>query len=164
MFRSILKPVLLTLILVVSIAIAGVQAASLKKGSIAPAFSLKSLQGKQVSLADMKKNGLVMLVFWEPECMYCFMHIQELNALHTKYHNNKLTIAAINFLGEYEAEIQDYVTANGVKYMMLTDRLKNIDVAQSYNVFGTPTIVLISTEGTILYYGHKIPDMDQWLS
>jgi len=139
-------------------------AAGLKAGALAPGFNLKSLNGKQVSLKSLRDKGLVMLVFWEPECMYCYMHIPEFNALHAKYNNKGLSIAAINFLGEYEAEIKDYVDNNNVTYMMLTDQLKNIDVAQAYKVIGSPTIVLISSKGKILYYGHNVPDISKWLS
>lgn len=138
-------------------------AAALKTGTTAPDFTLKSLQGKQIALKDLQKKGITMLIFWEPECMYCYMHIQEFNTLHKKYNNKGLTIAAINFLGEHDAEIQEYVDNNNLKYMMLSDRLKNIDVASAYKVFASPTIVVISKQGKILYYGHKVPDIRQWL-
>ena len=138
-------------------------AAGLKPGMDAPGFDLKSLQGKQVTLRSLQDKGHVMLVFWEPECIFCYMHIHEFNALHTKYDNKGLSIAAINFRGEYEAEIEDYVEENKLKYLMLTDQLKNIAVADSYKVFASPTIVLISPEGKIIYYGHNIPDINKWL-
>lgn len=138
-------------------------AAGLKAGMSAPGFELKSLQGEQVSLKSLQDKGLVMLVFWAPECVYCYMHIQDFNELHNKYNNKGLTVAAINFHGEYEEEVKDYVETNNIVYLMLTDQLKNIDVAESYKVFATPTIVLISKKGKILYYGHKVPDVGKLL-
>lgn len=137
--------------------------AGLKPGQDAPPFELKSLQGEFISLQDLTTKGHVMLIFWEPECVYCYMHIKELNAMHRKYKNNGLTLAAINFLGEHEKAIQDYVDTNGVEYLMLTDQVKNIDVAEQYQVIGSPTIVVISPANKVVFYGHKLPVIDQLL-
>jgi len=138
--------------------------AGMKPGESAPAFTLKSLDGGQVSLKDLTSKGHVMLVFWEPECVYCYMHINDFNTLHEQYKDKGFTLAAINFLGEYEAEIREYVNNNGLKYLMLTDQTKNIDVAQAYKVIGSPTIIVIAPDQKILYSGHKIPAMDKWLN
>lgn len=137
--------------------------AGIKPGEIAPAFTLKSLNGENISLKNMTAKGHVMLVFWEPECVYCFMHIKDFNALHNKYKSKGFTLAAINFLGEYEEEIREYVSNNKLEYLMLTDQVKNIDVAQDYKVIGSPTIVVIAPDMKILYSGHKIPAVEQWL-
>jgi cytochrome c biogenesis protein CcmG/thiol:disulfide interchange protein DsbE len=134
-----------------------------KPGQIAPDFTLKKLTGGKTSLAELRKNGHVMLIFWEPNCVYCYSHIQDFNALHEKYLNKGLTVAAINFLGEYDEEIAEYVKDNNVKYLMLSDRLNNIDVAEAYRVVGSPTIVVIAPDGKVVFYGYKIPDVIQWV-
>ena len=138
-------------------------AAGLKIGDPAPAFTLKSLNGPLVSLDNLTGKGHVMLVFWETECVYCFMHIKDFNRLQEQYHDKGLTIVAINFLGEHEEEVREYVNNNHLKYLMLTDRVKNIDVASDYKVFASPTIIVVAPDKKILYYGHKIPDVDQWI-
>jgi len=138
------------------------QAATLKPGDIAPEFSLPSLEKKTVSLTGLRAKGHVMLVFWETQCVYCYSHINDFNALQKKY-PKALTIAGINFLGEYPEDIQEYATDNNVKYLLLADRLNNIDVAEAYKVIGSPTIVLIAPEGKILFYGHNIPDVSRWI-
>lgn len=137
--------------------------AALKVGDTAPGFKLKSLNGPIVSLDDLTSKGHVMLVFWETECVYCFMHIKDFNKIHDQYQYKGLTIAAINFFGEHENEVKEYVNDNHLKYLMLTDRIKNIDVASDYKVLGSPTIVIVSPEQKVLYYGHKIPDLGQWI-
>lgn len=138
--------------------------ATLKPGDQAPQFKLKNLEGQMVSLSGLLAKGHVMLVFWEPECVYCFSHISDFNALQKQYKGKGLTIAAINFLGEYEDDIRTYAKDNNVQYMMLAERLNNIDVAEAYKIIGSPTIVVISPEGKILFYGYQIPDIGQWLN
>ena len=137
--------------------------ATLKVGEQAPNFNLKNLAGQMISLSSLLSKGHVMLVFWEPECVYCFSHIKDFNALQAKYTDKGFTIAAINFLGEYEDDVRSYAMDNNIQYMMLAERLNNIDVAEAYKVIGSPTIVVISPQGKILFYGYKLPDISQWL-
>ena len=159
---NIIQKILLTMLMLVSV-IAQTHAALPKPGDVAPEFKLKNLQGKMISLSGLLAKGHVMLVFWEPECVYCFSHIKDFNALQEKYRTKGLTIAAINFLGEYEDDIREYAKSNGVKYMMLAERLNGIDVAEAYKVIGSPTIVVIAPDKKILFYGFKLPDLGQWI-
>lgn len=133
-----------------------------KVGNTAPEFQLKSLDGKLYSLSQLRKNSHVMLVFWAVECVYCYAHIKEFNRAYDQY-QGKLNIAAINVAGEYPLEVAEYVKDNGLKYLVLSERLKNLDVAEKYRVLGTPTVVLVSAEGKVLFYGHKVPALDQWI-
>ena len=140
-----------------------VSAAGLKPGEQAPDFSLKSLGGEQITLKGLLAKGPVMLVFWETQCVYCYGHIKDFNALQNQYEKKGLTIAAINFLGEYESEVREYVTDNDVQYLVLADRLNNIDVAEAYKVIGSPTIVMIAPDGKVLSYGYQIPNVATWI-
>lgn len=133
-----------------------------KVGDIAPEFALKSLKDKNVSLSYLRNKGHVLLVFWAVECVYCYAHIKVFNRAYEQY-TGRLTVAAINIAGEYKSEVADYVKDNKLKYLILSDRLNNIDVAELYNVRVTPTLVLISPEGKVLYYGHRMPELNQWL-
>jgi len=104
-------------------------AASLKVGDKAPQFELKNIEGQTISLKNLLTKGHVMLVFWELECVYCYSHIKDFNHLQEKYKAKGLTIAGINFLGEYEEDVRAYAKDNNVKYMLLAERLNNIDVS-----------------------------------
>ena len=134
-----------------------------KVGDTGADFKLKSLSGKTVTLAELKKKGHVLLIFWATECVYCYSHIGELNKLHEKYLNKGLTVAAINIGGEYEVEVRDYVKDNGVKYLVLANRLDNLDAAEAYRAVGTPTLVMIAPDGKIVFYGHNPPDVSKWV-
>ena len=160
-FFRFLRVALLASLLIVSIT---GSTAPLKAGDQAPLFKLKNLQGQIISLTGLLAKGHVMLVFWEPECVYCYSHINDFNALQKKYEHKGFTIAAINFLGEYTEDIQQYAKDNNVQYMMLAERLNNIDVAEAYKVVGSPTIVVISPKGEILSYGYQIPKLSRWMN
>ncbi len=132
-------------------------------GDTAPAFTLPSLDGKEHSLEALRSAGHVMLVFWQTECVYCYSHIGDFNRLHEQYHGKGLTVAAINIMGEYPKEVEEYATSNGLKYLVLSDRVKNIDVAEDYHVVGTPTIVVVAPSGEIVWRGHSVPDVSKWV-
>lgn len=160
-FRLLLSGFMLLLLQSTAIA----QANSIPKpGETAPGFSLKTLKGDTVSLQQLTRKGPVMLVFYETQCVYCYAHIGEFNALYDKYHQQGLSILAINYTGEYITDIKAYARDNGLKYTVITDKLTSIDVAEAYHVVGSPTIVVVDTHGKIVYYGYKLPaDIKQWL-
>jgi len=133
-------------------------------GQAAPDFSLKTLNGNSINLKQLTRRGPVMLVFYETQCVYCFSHIGEFNALHDKYHARGLSIVAINFVGEYIADIRNYARDNGLKYTVTADKLTSIDVAEAYHVVASPTIVVVDSKGRIVFYGYKLPsDVSKWL-
>ena len=133
-----------------------------KVGNTAPEFNLKAIDGSKHSLTSLRKKGHVLVVFWAVECVYCYAHIKHFNRAHEEF-NGKLTIAAINVGGEYQKEVVDYVKDNKLKYLVLSERLNNLDVGESYHVLGTPTVVLVSPEGKVLFYGHTVPDLKHWI-
>lgn len=134
-----------------------------KVGNTAPEFELKTNDGIPHSLTSLRKKGHVLLVFWAVECVYCYAHIKEFNRAHDEF-KNKLTIAAINIGGEYPIEVSEYVKDNKLKYLVLSERLKNLDIGESYHVLGTPTLVLVSPKGKVLFYGHQMPNLTKWLN
>ncbi|MBI1424161.1 MAG: redoxin domain-containing protein [Gammaproteobacteria bacterium] len=154
----------LGILLCLLFAMSGAYAAAPKPGDTAPGFSLKTLTGSTVSLAQLTQQGPVMLVFYETQCVYCFAHIGEFNALHDKYHRKGLSIVAINYTGEYITDIKAYARDNGLKYTVITDKLPSIDVAEAYHVVGSPTIVVVDSNGKIVFYGYTLPpDITRWL-
>ena len=139
-------------------------AADARVGQSAADFSLKTLSGDTVSLKALTRQGPVMLVFYETRCVYCYTHIGEFNALHDKYHAQGLSIVAINYTGEYIADIQAYAQDNHLKYTVIADKVPSIDVAEAYHVVGSPTIVVVDSHGKIVFYGHSLPpDITRWL-
>ncbi len=137
--------------------------ATLQAGELAPEFSLKDTNGKSFTLNQKLKQGHVMLIFWELECVYCYSHIKDFNQINKKY-QGKLSLAGINFLGEYADDVAKYANDNNVQYTLLAERLNNIDVAEAYKIIGSPTIVLIAPDRKILYFGYKIPELDEFIN
>lgn len=161
------KPLSLVAILFLALA-ASVQAEEgrnigYKVGQTAPEFKLKSLAGKTYTLASLRKKRHVLLVFWAVECVYCYAEVKALNALHKKYNDKGLILAAINIGAEYDDDVAEYVKDNKIEYLILSNRLDNLDAAEAYHSIVTPTLVLINPEGKIVSYGHSIPDISKFV-
>ncbi len=130
--------ILISLLITTGIVAAKEKQTGYKVGEQAAAFNLKSLDGKQYRLSELKQQGHVLLIFWATECVYCYAHVEDFKKLHQQYSGNGLTLAAINIGGEYEPEVREYVKDNEINYLVLSNRLKNLDVAEAYRVLGTP--------------------------
>lgn len=126
-------------------------------------FTLPDLQGREHRLAELRRHGHVLLIFWATECVYCHAMLADFKRLYRRYAGKGLTLAAINIGAEHNEEVADYVKENAVPYLVLSDRVHNLDVAEAYRVIGTPTLVLVSPAGRIIYRGHTLPDIGRWL-
>jgi len=134
-----------------------------KVGQVAPEFKLKSLDGETHTLASLRKKGHVMLVFWAVDCVYCYVHVKDFNALHAKYNNKGLTIAAINIGAEYDEDVAEYVKDNSIKYLILSNRLDNLDAGEAYHAVVTPTMVVVDPAGKVVFYGHSVPKLSKFI-
>lgn len=132
-----------------------------KVGQTAPEFSMTDLKGKSHSLAQLRKKGHVMLVFWSTRCHFCHALIPNFKATDKKYSGKNFTFAAVNIGVENQPEVEAYVFENELNYLVLNEDDKKADVAEAYQLIGTPTIQLIAPDGKVLYRGHFLPkDLD----
>lgn len=152
------------LVILCCLCLAGPAAAAGRVGAKAPDFTLKDLDGRPHALNEMRRDGHVLLIFWATECVYCHALLPEFKRAQARYGGRGLTVAAINIGAEHRKEVAAYVKDYGVNYLTLSERVHNLDVAQAYGVIGTPTVVLVSPAGEILYYGHKLPPLSRWLT
>ncbi|MFB3885881.1 MAG: TlpA disulfide reductase family protein [Thermodesulfobacteriota bacterium] len=122
----------------------GIQRLTEKKE--APAFSLKTLSGSQVSLSDFKGKPLI-LKFWATWCPSC---VEELPHMEKFFEGKKdqLQILMPAIDGEKENRIQNVVKKNKVTLPVLLDVREKI--ARTYKVTFIPVAFLIDREGMIV--------------
>lgn len=118
-------------------------AAGLPVGAPAPAFGLKDLRGEEVALDHLRAQGKpVVLLFTDPHCGPCAELLPEVERWQHKY-AEKLTISVV---GQGSAEENSAeVSEHGVNVLLQ----KDWEVADAYQVEGTPSAVLVSPEGAI---------------
>jgi peroxiredoxin len=116
-------------------------------GSQAPDFRLDELEGKAVTLKDLRSAGkTVLLLFIEPGCGHCEELLGEAGAWQTR-HADFLTIGIIS-RGDVKAN-----RAKKVKFGLARILLqKDYEVAEAYQCAGTPGAVLVQADGKIGSY------------
>jgi peroxiredoxin/uncharacterized membrane protein YphA (DoxX/SURF4 family) len=119
-------------------------ALGLPVGAKAPDFRLPGLHGETLTLgALLAERQALLLVFADPGCGPCLALLPEIGRWQRQY-TTRFTVAVVS-RGEPDAnraKAHEY----GVRRVLLQD---NFEVAEAYRFAGTPSAVLIGSDGTI---------------
>jgi peroxiredoxin len=114
-------------------------------GAAAPAFDLRTLDGKRVTLAGYRGKTLVLNV-WATWCPPCRLETPDLSRSY-----RALRARNVEFLGVDVTEdapiVRAFVAAKGVPYPQAIDRTKVFD--RDYDVQSFPTTYVIDPEGIL---------------
>jgi peroxiredoxin/uncharacterized membrane protein YphA (DoxX/SURF4 family) len=122
----------------------GPPAAGLPSGSLAPAFRLYTLDDIPRTLSDLLLPGKrVALVFIDPGCNSCSALLPELD-LWQRTHQTGVTLVLIS-RGSVAANRRQ-LAGNGFDHVLLD---QNDATSRAYQAYGTPSMVIISADGTI---------------
>jgi peroxiredoxin len=133
-------------------------------GQTAPDFTLKDLDGNNVSLSKLRKKGPVLVVFFSTRCHFCHAMIPQFKAIWKKYQGKGMSLVAVNIGWESQADVEAYSLENDLPYPVLNDDDKKRSLAQAWRLAGTPTIQLVARNGEVLYRGHRLPHIDRLLA
>lgn len=112
----------------------------------APAFKLKSLQGKTLSL-DNYKGKIVVINFWASWCVPCQKEMPELVKLQKKYAAQGLQILGVTYEAEKPAVVRRIAQKYKINYPLL---FGSEELAKQYHVEeALPTTVIVDREGKI---------------
>jgi peroxiredoxin len=113
-------------------------------GMLAPPFTLKDLEGREVSLEDFRGKG-VLLNFWATWCPPCRKEIPALQEFYQTY-GDKVVILGINMM-EIKVAVARFAEKYGITYPLLLDHRG--EVATKYRVRLLPTSFFIDEGGVI---------------
>ncbi|NBD27918.1 TlpA family protein disulfide reductase [Paenibacillus glycinis] len=128
--------------------------AALNKGSAAPNFDLKDLDGNEVTLASLAGKK-VYVKYWASWCPICLAGMDELNALAGQRNDFQvITIVNPNYNGEQSAD--DFT--QWFKGLQAENTGKNIRVlldedgkwAKKFGIRGYPTSLYIGSDGVLV--------------
>ena len=127
-------------------------------GNPAPNFSLRSLEGKDFSLAASLKSGPVVLAFFKVSCPVCKFTFPFLERLYQRYRTERVSgsvltnpeMENVTFLAvsqDSPAAAAEFAKDFGISFPILTDD-PGYSVSNAYGITMVPTVFLIEPDGT----------------
>ena len=125
-------------------------AAGLKAGQPAPPFSIKTLDGKPLRLADFR-GKYVLLDFWATWCGRCVGQTPALKKLNERFGGDERFVLVSLSLDKSAEAAEKFVKRNGLSWThgFLDDRNRT-KIRNAYDVFAIPALFLIDPEGKLI--------------
>lgn len=120
-------------------------------------FKLKDLNGKELSLSDLKGKK-VFLNFWATWCPPCKAEMPEIEKLYQETKNSDLVIVAVE-IGEPLSTVKPFIDQNNYNFKVLLD--SDQSVAAKYGISAIPTSFFIDKEGNIVSKNTGAMNIDQ---
>jgi peroxiredoxin len=118
------------------------------EGGRAPAFKVRNLQGKEVSLEDLT-GRVVFLNFWSTDCPPCAAEMPDLERVAKTFEGRKFEMMAVSLDINKEDVARFYRERNLTMPAYLDPHKK---AAGKYNVRLTPESFVIDSNGTVAKY------------
>jgi len=114
----------------------------------APDFTLTDIYGRRISLSDFR-GKVVILDFFYIGCYWCEQEIPHLKAVKEKF-GGQVVIISIDIQPDIDTDdkLKAYVSSHDITWYVARD---TAGVAQKYEVYAVPTLVVIDREGNIRY-------------
>jgi len=115
-------------------------------GNVAPDFTLKTLDGKQVTLSQLR-GKVVLLDFWATWCPPCREEMPALEAAYKKFAGPDLAFVAVD-LAENDVTVGAFAQQFGITFPIALDG--NGQVTDTYNILPLPTSFFIDRSGKVV--------------
>lgn len=115
-------------------------------GNPAPNFSLKSLDGRNFSLADALKKGPIVLSFFKVSCPICKFTFPFLERVFQRYKSDNVTFLGVS--QDNAAASRDFTKDFGVTFPILLDDA-SYTVSNAYGLSMVPTVFLVEPDGAV---------------
>ena len=125
-------------------------------GATVPDFTLTDINGDPVTLSQIAREK-TLLIFWASWCPHCNQMLPKIKAWQMQ--NKEVEIVAVS-LDTSETEWKNKVTELGIESWYNLSDFKGLDckVATKYNIYATPTIIIIGKGRNILSLPVKLEE------
>ena len=129
-------------------------------GTMAPDFTLQTLDGKELSLKDLK-GKYVLLDFWASWCGPCRREIPNLKSIYEKYHEKGLEILSVSLDNKKEAW-EKAVKDNDMPWLHASSlKAWKCPVVAQYHLVGIPAMFMLDKEGKIISKKWRVVALQQ---
>lgn len=127
----------------------------LDTGSMAPAYSARSIDGREVSLASLRGKVVVFNV-WATWCQPCLREMPSLERAYQQLKDEGLEVVAVSVdappggfdsMGNPGGDVRAFASHFGLSFTILHDPKRTVE--RKFSVFALPTTILIDRSGRI---------------
>lgn len=133
---------------------------NIKRGGIAPDFSVYDIKGNKFTLSDFRGSKYVFIDAWASWCPYCIKSMPYIKELINKYKDVGIVIIGISrdsdktkwikAINKYGITEWYHVLAEENPYSWLTNTYTEQDILMKYPLINIPKYYLIDKEGIII--------------
>jgi peroxiredoxin len=123
---------------------------------VAPDFTLPDIEGNEIQLSELLKDGPVIVDFWATWCKPCIRAFPELQSLLDNYTHCGLRVVAVSIDGpRSNSRVGSFIKSKGHTFDVVLDPAQT--VARKYHVTSVPRTVLVGTDGVeiLAYTGYR---------
>jgi len=142
-----LRRLIVTALPSLAVTLAGSAQAAVAPQATAPDFTLRSLEGRNLRLAE-QRGQVVLVNFWASWCGPCKQEMPHLNRLYDKYRSSGFVLLGVNIDDDTHAAATA-ISRWGVRFPVLLDADKS--VSKLYDLGSMPATVLIDRDGKVRY-------------
>lgn len=126
-------------------------------GATVPDFTMNDFNGDPVTFSEVQKEK-TLLIFWSSWCSHCIEMLPQIKRWQLQ--NKEVEIVAVS-LDTSENEWKNKVTELGIESWYNLFELKGWDgkSAEEYNIYATPTLILIDKNRKIISLPGNINDL-----
>ncbi|KGJ95014.1 TlpA family protein disulfide reductase [Colwellia psychrerythraea] len=133
--------------LLVSLLLFATNANALELGKPAPDFTLKSMAGTNLKLAE-QRGKIIVINFWASWCGPCRKEMPVLQKFYNKYQDLGVSVWGINVEQENQAG-RDFLADLNLSFPILFDASNTISA--TYQVEAMPTTIIVDRDGLVRY-------------
>jgi len=122
------------------------QLGQIKVGEPAPDFAARDLADREVTLAALRGQKVVLLDFWATWCGPCRAAMPSLEALHNDFKDRGLEVLCVN-QGEDREQVQHFIKRKAYTFPVLLD--PETAIGDTFGVRAIPTQVVVDKRGAV---------------
>ena len=125
-------------------------------------FTLKVVDGEEMSLEQYRDGKKTIVFFWATWCPHCRVALGELSKNKTAIEKKGIKIAPVD-VGEQNEIVSKYLQKNNIEFPVFLD--EESAVSDAYGLIGVPTFYFVNEEGNVTDVQHSLPeDLDKAFS
>ena len=132
------------------------------EGGEAKDFTLLDMNGNKVRLSELADDKPLLLYFWASWCKPCRLITPQVSTLAEEY-KDRVTVIGINVGGvDSPKDVKKYGKRHKITYPLFID--SDNQMIEAYSIHAIPTVILLDTDGNILFRGNELPEnLEQFL-